>query len=225
MKQISGLIHRLVNLGITESTPLALARPISLANGINLFMLSLVPIWITAELVLGSPDANTRQFSLLLMSLMLIIAAVHLIISALGLTHMARILLVLDIPILIFLFPAFTGHLYDQDLLWYPYLMAGLSLLPQLVLTWKYERMLYLLGLIYMFLLVLFSKDILLSSLTEQGPVSDQVRKFEQYYLRTVISVWLMINLALFYMKRLLSARGEKLQAMIRKFGDITDVQ
>jgi len=189
-------------------------RPILVANGINVFFLLIIPVFVLIETVAPNSDPNIREFSLLLMILVVIISLIHLFISYLGLTHLSRILFVIDFPLVIFLFPALSGHVGEQDLFWFPYLVAAFSVIPQLVLTLRYERLLYILGMIYMLVLVYFSLEILLSSILQQSPVVNSAQKYKFYYLRSLISVWLIINVPFTYIKWLLMKREMELSRL-----------
>ncbi|HAA21091.1 MAG TPA: hypothetical protein DCR93_38665 [Cytophagales bacterium] len=186
-------------------------RPILVANGINVFFLLVIPILILIETIAPNSDPNIREFSLLLMILVVIISLIHLFISYLGLTHLSRLLFVVDFPLVIFLFPALSGNVGEQDLFWFPYLVAAFSIIPQLVLTIRYERVLYLLGMLYMLVLLYFSVEILLSSILQQSPVVQTAQKYKFYYLRSLLSVWVIINVPFTYLKWLLMKREKEL--------------
>lgn len=189
-------------------------RPIIVANGINTFFLFIIPIFGLIEIIAPNSDPNIREFSLLLMVLIVFISFIHLFISYLGLTHLSRILFVIDFPLVVFLFPALSGHVGEQDLFWFPYVVAAFSVIPQLVLTLRYERLLYILGMVYMLVLVYFSLEILLSSIPHQGSVVSSARKYRFYYLRSLLSVWVIINLPFTYIKWLLMKRELELSRL-----------
>lgn len=211
MKRFRQLVARGINLGVTPHTAPSQARSIRFANGFNWILILISPAWMLAE-AFGSSMAEIKQFSFLLSGLLLTISAVHLVVSYLGLSHLARIMLVLDFPAVIFLFPVFTSHVGPQDLLWFPYILVGLSVVPHLLFDARQERLLFWLGLAYIFTLILFSPNAIVNTVVAAGqnhPLLDLFDRYYFYYQRTVVAVWFMVNLPLFYQSHLIS-RTEK---------------
>ena len=208
MKRLLRMIQHLSELGLNEDTPLELRRPAILANRTNMVLAVVSLVYITTEWFTVTSSNEIKEFSLLVLALIFLVSFIHLFISSLGLTHLARIMLVLDFPVVVFLFPALTGHVGEQDFFWFPYIMVSMSIIPQLILHIRLERSLYILGCVYMFLLVIFSDEVLLNSISSRGAIVKSVEHYRFYYNRSVIVVWFFTNLIVLYL-RLTAARTE----------------
>jgi signal transduction histidine kinase len=108
------------------------------------------------------------------------------------------------------------GYVQEEEFTYYPYILIGISIIPQLLVHPHKEKFLYWFSLSYYFLLVIFIDRIMIQfgkpGMVEPGmvsyPIVDRIKMFYFYYKVAPIGLFLFINADIYYL-RLLTFRFE----------------
>ena len=115
--------------------------------------------------------------------------------------NLAKILLIFFPPIIFLIIPAFYGFVEDQSFFYYPYIVIGFSLFPQLLLRPKVQSFLYGIAMFYYLVFIVTIDYILLYFAPDNLEVIPIIKGFWINNKMATISIYLFINSSVFYLK------------------------
>ena len=208
------------NLGVTEADTQLSRRTIILTNQLNFVMLiSMLLLLVTTIVTQGVThmelSVGTRRIAWTLL-----LSFLNLVIARFGYYNLSRLSLVFLPSVVFLLVPTFIGFVEEEAFTYYPYIVIGISVIPQMLVHPHKEKFLYWFSLSYLFLLTVFIDQIMIKfgipGKVESGMtnyvVFDRIRNTDDiylYYKIAQIGLFLFINANIYYL-RLLNFRFEE---------------
>jgi signal transduction histidine kinase len=101
------------------------------------------------------------------------------------------------------------GYVEAEGYTYNPYVVIGISIIPQLLINPRKEKFLYWSSLSYYFILTLFIDKIMVQFDTKNFPIVDQIKPFYPWYKIAQMGLFLFINACIYYL-RILNFRFEE---------------
>jgi Signal transduction histidine kinase regulating C4-dicarboxylate transport system len=141
----------------------------------------------------------------------LLLSFLNLLIARYGLINLSRLSLIFLPSVVFLLVPTLIGYVQEEDFTYYPYVVIGTSIIPQMLVHPHKEKFLYWFSLSYLFLLTIFIDQIMVllgkPGMVEPGmnsyPVVDRINTFYPFYKIAQIGLFLFINASIYYLRRL----------------------
>jgi signal transduction histidine kinase len=197
------------NLGIRESDSELDRRTIILSNKLNFVMLVSMVLLLVTTVPFMLLTNDPLSYGTLRVAILLGFNILNLIIAGFGFTRLSKVLLVLIPPVIFLLGPTFIGYVEEESFTYYPYVLICASIIPQLLLHPKNERLLFWLFIAYYFVLVLFIDWLMVHFETNHFPIEDRINTFYPFYKLAQILLFIFVNACIYYL-RLLNFRFEE---------------
>jgi signal transduction histidine kinase len=209
------------NLGIRESDSEQSRRTIILSNQLNFVMLvsMLLLLAITVPVMLLTHDP--MSYGTLRIAILMGFNFLNLAVAGYGWSKISRVLLIF-IPPAVFLFgTTLMGYVEEESYTYYPYVLIGMSIIPQLLLHPKNEKLLFWLSMAYYFALMISIDIVMIHFSAIHFPIVDRINTFYPFYKISQVILFIFINACIFYL-RILNFRFE---AELQKKNHELDVQ
>lgn len=202
------------NLGTAKSNHYLDKKTIVLTNQLNflmamsmVFLLTvLVLYWLVSdyELSLGT----LRVVNLAVLSILIMILAGS------GFTVLSWLTLIFLPPVVFILGPTLIGYVEEESYFYYPYVLISASIIPQLLINPKKQKVLFWLSILYYFFLtvMIYNVMIIFGDNTfdgEQYAIMDVIKSSLVFYIVSQISVFLFVNVGIYYL-RMINFRSEE---------------
>jgi signal transduction histidine kinase len=197
------------SLGTTGDKNQLSQRTIVLSNQLNFVMLIsmiLLLIYTIATLKLTNDTLSTGT---LRVAILLIVIFLNLVLARYGFTQLSKLSLIYLPPLVFMIGPTFIGYVEEESYTYYPYLVIGTSIIPQLLLHPRKEKFSYWFSLIYYFVLTLFIDKIMILFALTDFPIVNRIETFYPFYKIAHIGLFLFINASIYYL-RMLNFRFEE---------------
>jgi signal transduction histidine kinase len=199
------------NLGINEAGNQLSRRTIVLANQLNFVMLISMFLLLVTTIVTQGITHMVVSIGTLRVAWTLLLSFLNLLIARYGLINLSRLSLIFLPSIVFLLVPTLIGYVQEEDFTYYPYVVIGTSIIPQMLVHPNKEKFLYWFSLSYLFLLTIFIDRIMVllgkPGMVEPGmnsyPVVDRINTFYPFYKIAQIGLFLFINASIYYLRRL----------------------
>jgi signal transduction histidine kinase len=99
--------------------------------------------------------------------------------------------------------PTLIGYVEEESYTYYPYVLICVSIIPQLLLYPKKEKVLWWFSMTYYFILVLLIDKIMVRYGTTSFPIVDRINTFYPFYKIAQIALFLFINASIYYLRML----------------------
>jgi signal transduction histidine kinase len=136
-------------------------------------------------------------------ALLLILNSLNLIFSRYGYTKISRLSLIYLPPVVFLLGPTLIGYVEEESFTYYPYLLIGVSIIPQLLIYPKREKLLWWFSMTYYFVLVIVIDKIMVQFGTTSFAIVDRISTFYPFYKIAHIGLFLFINASIYYLRLL----------------------
>jgi Signal transduction histidine kinase regulating C4-dicarboxylate transport system len=204
------------NLGIDEAGKKLSHRTIVFANQLNFVMLISMFFLLVTTIVTQGINHMVLSIGTLRVAWTLLLSFLNLLIARYGYTNLSRLSLIFLPSVVFLLVPILIGYVQEEDFTYYPYVVIGTSIIPQMLVHPHKEKFLYWFSLSYLFLLTIFIDRIMVllgkPGMVESGmnsyPVVDRINTFYPFYKIAQIGLFLFINADIYYL-RLLNFRFE----------------
>ena len=204
------------NLGITEGDSQLSRRTVILSNQLNFVLLISMFLLLIYTLIGQRLTHNILSYGTLRVALTLLLSFLNLVIAKYGYTNLSRLSLIFLPSVVFLLGPTLIGYVQEEEFTYYPYVVIGISIIPQLLVHPHKEKFLYWFSLSFYFLLVIFidrimvqfGKPELVESNMNSYPIVERINTFYLYYKIAQIGLFLFINADIYYL-RLLNFRFE----------------
>jgi signal transduction histidine kinase len=199
------------NLGINEAGNQLNRRTIVLTNQLNFVMLiSMFLLFVTTIITQGITHMVV-SIGTLRVAWTFLLSFLNLLIARYGLINLSRLSLIFLPSVVFLLVPTLIGYVQEEDFTYYPYVVIGTSIIPQMLVHPHKEKFLYWFSLSYLFLLTIFIDQIMVllgkPGMVEPGmnsyPVVDRINTFYPFYKIAEIGLFLFINASIYYLRRL----------------------
>jgi signal transduction histidine kinase len=204
------------NLGTTKEEKQSDRKPIVLCNQLNFVMLITMLFLLIYTLIGQELTNNVLSYGTLRVLFTILLSFLNLVLARYGYTKLSRLSLIFLPSVVFLLGPTMIGYVQEEEFTYYPYVVIGISIIPQLLVHPHKEKFLYWFSLSYYCLLVLFidrimvyfGKPQLVESYMNNYPIVDRINTFYLYYKIAQIGLFLFINAGIYYL-RLLNFRFE----------------
>jgi signal transduction histidine kinase len=191
------------NLGTTRKENKLSNRTIVLSNQLNFVMFISMFVLLLTTIVTLLLTKDTIYIGTLRVVILLIVTILNLMLSRYGFTRISRLSLIYLPPVVFLLGPTLIGYVEEESYTYYPYLLIGVSIIPQLLLHPKTEKFLYWISQAYYFVLVIFIDKIMVHYGAINFPIVDRINTFYPFYKIAHIGLFLFINASIYYLRRL----------------------
>jgi signal transduction histidine kinase len=212
------------NLGTTGEEDKLKRRTIVLGNQLNLVMFFSMFVLLLTTIITLLLTNDTLYYGTLRIIVLLIVTILNLILSRFGYTQLSRLSLIYLPPIVFILGPTLIGYVEEESFTYYPYLLIGVSIFPQLLLHPNKEKFLYWFSLIYYFVLVLFIDRIMVLFGAINFPIVERINTFYPFYKIAHIGLFLFVNACIYYLRRLNFRFEEELNNMNKEL-DLQNIE
>src|SRR5665647_1730467 len=197
------------NLGIKgEKDPWKL-RTMVISNQLNFVMfISMCLLLLTTILTLLLTH-DTISYGTLREANLLIVVCLNLMLSRYGYTKLSRLSLIFLTPIVFIIGPTMIGYVEEESYTYYPFALICVSIIPQLLIYPKKEKVLWWISMIFYLILVIVIDKIMVRFSTRSFPIVDRINTFYAFYKIAQIALFLFINASIYYL-RLLNFRFEE---------------
>jgi len=191
------------NLGTTGEDNQWRLRTIVISNQLNFVMfISMLLLLLTTVVTLILTN-DTIYYGTLREVILLMLTSLNLILSRFGYTRLSRLSLIYLPPVVFLLGPTLIGYVEEESYTYYPYALICVSIIPQLLIYPKKEKLLWWISMIYYFVLVLLIDKIMVHFGTTSFPIVDRINTFYPFYKIAQIALFLFINASIFYLRML----------------------
>lgn len=197
------------NLGITRENGKLSQRTVVLTNQLNFVMfISMLLLFITTFVTLKLIDDYMSYGSLRIVNL-LIVSFLNLLAARLGYTNLSRISLIFLPPVVFLLGPTLIGYVEEESYTYYPYALIAASVIPQLLVHPRSEKLLYWGSLTFYLILILIIDKLMVRFGKDHFQIVDRINTFYEFYKIAAVGIFLFINAGIYYL-RMLNFRFEE---------------
>jgi signal transduction histidine kinase len=207
MQRIWNYISNLGTSGIEDKLE---RRTIVFTNQLNLVMFYTMFLLLLTVIITNLLTDGIISYGTLRVANLLIITVFNLVLARYGFNQISRLSLIYLPPIVFILGPTIMlGYVEEESYTYYPYLLICVSIVPQLLLHPKREKLLLWFSLVYYFVLTLFIDRIMVHYSTTSFPIVDRIDTFYPFYKIAQITLFFFINASIYYL-RMLNFRFEE---------------
>lgn len=205
------LWNRLSNVGVGHDSGVLESRSNRLSNQVNMTLILTLTLLNGITLIdLFTRDQIYNLYTSRLLILELILLANFYFASRRNFA-LVKISLTFFPTFTLIIIPVWWGFIQTSSFFYYHIIVIGLSLVPVTILDPKNERLLYSLGIIYFFLILLFLDDFMINFSESERQVKYLISFFQLYYKVIPLSIFCVLQLAFLYLKRMNSEFSEAL--------------
>jgi signal transduction histidine kinase len=191
------------DLGTTGEDNQWKLRTIVIGNQLNFIMfISMFLLLLTTVVTLILTD-DTIYYGTLRVVNLLLLTFLNLVLSRYGYTRLSRLSLIYLPPVVFLLGPTLIGYVEEESYTYYPYALICVSIIPQLLIYPKKEKLLWWISMTYYLVLVIFIDKIMVHFGTNSFPIVDRINTFYPFYKIAHIALFLFINASIFYLRML----------------------
>ncbi len=190
-------------LGLTDNSKSLTNKAIVLCNQINFIMFMILIGLNIAATILRELEGGVMSFGSFRLVILLLVNILIFVLSYYRLYTSAKASLVFLPAFVIILLPTFMGFVEQESFFYYSISIIGFSIVPQLVLIPKYEKILFVFSMFYFFPQILFYDDLLIYFAPEKFIVTDIIEDF--YFInKTVnVSIFFFLHFAIYYLRKI----------------------
>jgi len=192
--------HKISNIGLKKNSDPLFIRERIIFNRI-LFLIIVTLIIILGVDIIDIVSRNESiGISTLRIGVLIVLCVFHLYLNHLQLTKFSKILLSIDVPFFLIIFPTLMGNVISEYFLWYPYVPTALSIIPHFIFDYKKEKGI-LISILSFYLIMSGLIDHLLF-IFSTGELTIRPIIYENYFIYKASSFIFFgfINISLFYL-------------------------
>ncbi len=129
-----------------------------------------------------------------------------------GKIHLAKWLLLVVIPLVLFVVPGMAGISKYDYVFWFPYGVIVFSILPLLVCRWKEEAFLMIFSMVLLFVVLLFIEKLLFAGFSSDDYIVKKYRSIYFMIKSEQLVIYLLLNALIFYARMLQGKMENKLK-------------
>ena len=198
------------NLGIPGDNEQLSQRTVILTNQLNFVMFVSMLLLSVVTLVTLKFTNDDMSYGSLRVGNLLVLSFLNLLVARFGFTQLSRLSLIFLPPVVFLLGPTLTvGYVEQESYTYYPYVVIAASVIPQLLVHPRKEKILYWISLSYYFFLTIIIDLLMVRFGKEHFPIIDIINQFYPFYKIAQVAIFLFINTSIFYL-RMLNFRFEE---------------
>ena len=212
------------NLGISKDNRDLSQRTIILTNQLNFVtLISISMLLLTTLITIWFINAKPSYGTLRVIAL-LVVSFLNLAVARFGFTKLSRLLLIFLPPVVFLLGPTMIGYVEEESYTYYPFVVIGASIIPQLLVDPHEEKLLYYSSLSFYFILTLLIDKVMVQFGSIHFPIIDRINIFYPWYKIAQIGLFLFINASIYYL-RILNFRYEEVLNSKNKVLDLQNAE
>ncbi len=212
------------NLGTTGDNIQTDQRTIVLTNRINLVMFITMLLLLPYTYFTLQATNETMYIGTLRVALLLIVNFLNLVFARFGYTRLSKLSIIYAPAVVFLLLPTLIGYVEEESYTYYPYIVIGTSIIPQLLLHPQKEKFHYWFSLCYYLAMVIYIDKLMILFDTNHFPIVDRINTFYDFYKIAHVALFLFINASIYYL-RSLNFRYEEELTMKNKELDLQNVE
>jgi signal transduction histidine kinase len=209
------------NLGTTSEDNQLKRRIIVISNQLNFVMFFTMVLLLLTTIVTLILTNDSISLGTLRVAILMIVSCINLVLSRYGYSSLSRLSLIFLPPVVFLLGPTLIGYVEEESYTYYPYVLICVSIIPQLLLYPRKEKVLWWVSMAYYMFLVIIIDKLMVWYGSERFPIVDIINTFYPFYKIAQIGLFLFINASIYYL-RLLNFRFE--EELFRKNNEL-DIQ
>jgi signal transduction histidine kinase len=190
-------------LGIDSREKNLYRRTIILNNQMNFVMLNIMILLYFFITFMNLFEGHHFGMGSIRVLLVIILNIINLSLAKIKYHQLSKLFLIFFSPFIFLILPTILGFVEEESFTYYPFVLIGFSILPQLLLIPTDEKNLYILSLIYYTILLLFIDLILFWFMPEEYKIVGIMKSFFVFFKVAQILIFGFINLSVFYLRRL----------------------
>lgn len=199
------------NLGVKGEYRQLEERSLILSNQLNFVMFIAMFLLLLTTIITQLITHNVLYFGTLRVALTMVLTGLNLILARYHYIQLSKLSLIYLSPLVFLLGPTLIGYVEEEGYTYYPYVLICISIIPQLLLHPHRERFLYWFSLGYYFVLTLFIDQIMVRFSDTSFPIVERINTFYPFYKIAHITLFLIINACIYYLRRMNFQYEEKL--------------
>lgn len=190
-------------LGLTDNSKSLENKAIVLCNQINFIMFTLLIGLNIAITLIREIEGGNMTFGSVRLILLLFVNILIFVFSYYKLHTYAKVSLVFLPAFIIIILPTFIGFVEQESFFYYSICIIAFSAVPQLILIPNKEKVIYIVSMLYFFSQILLYDDLLIYFAPEKFIAIDIIEDF--YFInKTVnISIFLFLHFAIYYLRKI----------------------
>jgi signal transduction histidine kinase len=197
------------NLGISYENRRLSERTIVLTNQLNFVMFFCMLILLIMTIVTLLLSNDNMSYGTLRVAALIIVTFLNLAIARYGFTQLSRLSLIFLPPIVFILGPTMIGYVEEESYTYYPYLLIGASIVPQILLHPRNEKLLFWISIFYYFVLTMVIDKVMVQFGDVHYPIVDRINTFYPFYKIAHLVLFMFLNACIYYL-RMLNFRFEE---------------
>jgi signal transduction histidine kinase len=196
-------------LGTTREDDQWKRRIIVISNQLNFVMLLTMFLLLLTTIITLLLTNDFISYGTLRVAILLLVSSLNLVLSRYGYSQLSRFSLIFLPPVVFLLGPTLIGYVEEESYTYYPYVLICVSIIPQLLIYPKKEKLLWWLSMAYYLILVILIDKIMVWFGSTSFPIVDRINTFYPFYKIAHIGLFLFINASIYYL-RILNFRFEQ---------------
>jgi two-component system NtrC family sensor kinase len=217
---IHSLINKIISFGTDKSDCQCCNRNIVMSNIINLtmFLITFFILLVESALYLFGKDLfSLGTYRIVFMAL---ISLANLLLAKLGFTKLSKLSLTLFPVAIMAYLPMIFGFIRDDVMLYIPYGIMALSVIPHFIFSYQDQRTVYTISVLYYFALLLAFDLFIIKILSIELQVNQIIEQNLILYKLAQVAVFIFINVSVFYLRRRNTIYEEKLELQSKELED-----
>ncbi len=190
-------------LGIEGDRSMLSQRALILNNQFNFAMLAIMLAILIFLSIMRSIEGTTIGMGSLRLLFVLLLNFINLILAYFRKNQLSKFLLIFLPPVLIYIIPTLTGFVEQESFAYYPLSIIVMSLIPQILLVLNEEKIILIVALLFYGSLILFIEPFLFLFSPPTFTIIPIVKGFLIYSKAVQIVTFLLLQFALFYLRRI----------------------
>ncbi len=191
------------NMGIGKGDSRLTPRTVMLSNQLN-FLLFITTFLLLLFIIITQISINDRMsVGTFRVFLTLLLSIINLLLAWAGFTRTSMISLIFLPSVIFLLLPTYMGYVEEEGFTYYPYIVVGISVVAQILINPRKEKVLFWSALSYFFILILVIDKLMVWYSPIDYPIIHRIYTFYPYYKIAPIGLFLFINVNIYYLRTL----------------------
>jgi signal transduction histidine kinase len=212
------------NLGTTGDNIQTDQRTIVLTNQINLVMFFTMLLLLPYTYFTLQATNEAMYIGTLRVALLLIVNFLNLVFARFGYTRLSKLSIIYAPAVVFLLLPTIIGYVEEESYTYYPYIVIGTSIIPQLLLHPQKEKFHYWFSLCYYLAMVIYIDKIMILFDPNHFLIVDRINTFYDFYKIAHVALFLFINASIYYLRSLNFRYEEELNLKNREL-DLQNIE
>lgn len=209
---MKSVFNSLFNLGIDKRNSDIENRSIRLCNSINIVLTLLGLILLLFLFIVNLIDHSIVAISFKRAFYLILLTILNLYLSYKNLTCLSKLSTVFAPVIIFILYPTFIGFVEEESFIYYAYILITFSIIPQLLISYENEKILYWISISIIFILTI-TIDILLEHFAPvKYPIIERINTFYIFNKVAQVLIFILVFMSIHYLQAVNKRYEEEIQ-------------